>query len=276
MAASDAHRLVDLKPGDEVEAMTLSVEAGWNQVREDWLHFIVHGSAIGFRNGDGELVATAAALPYDGPFGFIGMVIVTAASRRQGLATTLVDHCVKSLQDAGRIPSLDATEYGEPVYRRQGFVPQFRYDRWEIDAAPDSDPGKDNPAITQSGVAEIDQEAFGARREALFADFLARPDTRLQTGDDNAFALLRRGRRAFAAGPVVAGSEEQALQLVRHCLPAGQPLFIDVPKRWKSIGKWLEQQGFAIQRSFARMALGRREAFGNPEHLFAMAGPEFG
>ena len=42
----------------------LSDAAGWNQVGDDWALFIEHGRTLGCRDGDGRLIATAAALPY--------------------------------------------------------------------------------------------------------------------------------------------------------------------------------------------------------------------
>ena len=89
--------------------------------------------------------------------------------------------------------------------------------------------------------------------------------------------MVRRGRRAMQAGPVVGTEERQALRLIeRLCGAVGGAMFIDVPRRWRHVCYWLERRGFRIQRSFARMALGRSEPFGDPARLFAVAGPEFG
>ena len=75
----------------------------------------------------------------------------------------------------------------------------------------------------------------------------------------------------------MAADEDQALDLVAQLVAAAQGLlFIDVPQRWRRIAQWLSEHGFTIQRSFARMALGRAEPFGRPSRLFAVAGPEFG
>ncbi|MGO4839864.1 GNAT family N-acetyltransferase, partial [Rhizobiaceae sp. 2RAB30] len=96
----------------DVEAcLRLSDEAGWNQTAEDWGLFLRHGTTIGVRSDDGSLVASAAALPYD-RFGFVSMVLVTAAWRRRGLATGLVDRCVETLTSRGLVPVLDATPAG--------------------------------------------------------------------------------------------------------------------------------------------------------------------
>ena len=89
--------------------------------------------------------------------------------------------------------------------------------------------------------------------------------------------MVRHGRRAWQAGPVVAADEASALGLVRQILRAVEGrIFIDVPQRWRALASWLRSQGFSVQRSFARMALGRAETYGDPARLFAVAGPEFG
>jgi hypothetical protein len=95
--------------------------------------------------------------------------------------------------------------------------------------------------------------------------------------DADGFTMVRTGRRALQAGPVVAKDETSAIRLVDRLLAGLRgPLFIDVPDRWRRIADWLRARGFQVQRSFTRMALGRADPFGDPARLFAVAGPEFG
>ena len=278
MAISEELPIVPLSTNDIEAGMALSTEAGWNQVADDWRHFIEMGKTIGVRDGDGRLVASAAALPYDGPFGFIGMVLVTADWRRRGIATRLVDQCIDTLRARDLVPVLDATADGEKVYHRQGFLPQFRFDRWQRKSTdPRSVSGLVSPKNAQDTITSLDADAFGARRPALMRDFLSRDGTFAVMDDGDGFAAVRQGRRALQAGPVIAGSEEQALGLLDRLFSAvGGTVFIDVPVSWNKIGRWLRAQGFTIQWSFARMALERSEPFGHPKHLFSVAGPEFG
>ena len=273
MAASEAGPIERLGAGDLDACMALSAESGWNQTADDWLHFIREGSTFGNRAPDGRLVASAAALPYDGPFGFVSMVLVTADWRRRGLATRLVDRCVDELQGRGLVPVLDATAAGAEVYRKQGFVGQFGFDRWQ-GTLPTASAAGAAPAADR--VRTLDAEAAGAGRARLMDDFLGRDGT-LAVGDANGFALARAGRRAIQAGPVVADDETSALGLVDLLFSALAGLvFIDVPQAWSRIGDWLKARGFEIQRSFTRMALGRAEPFGLRARQFAVAGPEFG
>ena len=276
MAVSDALRIAALTGADLHGAMALSTEAGWNQTADDWRHFIEQGRTIGVHDHDGRLVASAAALPYDGPFGFVGMVLVTESWRRRGIATRLVDQCIETLREQNLVPVLDATAAGEEVYRKQGFAAQFRFDRWQGDATGGV-PEETAPADLKMMV-RLDAEAFGAARPKLMADFVRRAGTRVfQADHGNGFGMVRHGRRAWQAGPIVASDEAAALGLVRQILRALEGrIFIDVPQRWSALASWLQSQGFTVQRSFARMALGRAETFGDPSRLFAVAGPEFG
>lgn len=281
MATSDTLPIVVLDTDDIEAGMALSTEAGWNQVSQDWRHFIEKGRTIGVRDDHGHLVGSAAALPYDGAFGYVGMVLVTAEWRRRGIATRLVDRCIETLVSLNLVPVLDATEAGEQVYMRQGFKAQFRFDRWQHlsedgEATLPATAGGD--AVDADRLIDLDAGAFGARRPLLISDFLGRPGTRsVMHENGDGFALIRDGRRALQAGPVVANSQDAAVTLLDLLLESvSQSVFVDVPAIWSGLGDWLTKRGFTIQRSFARMALHRPAPFGHPEHLFAVAGPEFG
>lgn len=279
MAISEQRPLVDLGLGDIEPGLALSGEAGWNQTADDWRHFIKNGHVFGVRDDDGQLIASAAALPYDGVFGFVGMVLVTQNWRRRGLATRLVNRCIDSLIADDFIPVLDATDDGEKVYRKQGFIRQFRFDRWENTllgaVRPVNASGQRSCAAK---VTVLDARVFGAGRPKLIRDFLGREGTvtiRPPSGDG--FAIMRRGRRALQIGPVVARSQEDAVGMLDRLFGlAVGPVFVDVPAIWQGVGAVLRRQGFSVQRSFSRMALGRAEPFGDPSQLFAVAGPEFG
>jgi GNAT superfamily N-acetyltransferase len=283
MSISEEMQIIELTSDDVEAGLMLSAEAGWNQITDDWRLFVEAGRTVGFRDPSGILIATAAALPYEGPFGYVSMVLVTTSWRRRGLATRLVDRCVDVLQNLELTPVLDATPAGQEVYSRQGFIPLFGLDRWEalLQLAPavavqETEAEADLPDVAH--LVDLDAEAMGARRPLLIRNFANRRDTRTimkETGDG--FAMIRRGRQAFQLGPLVASSESAALELLETTLdPVNGAVFLDVPIVWERVGDWLRNRGFKIQRSFMRMAFGRAQPFGKPDRLFAAAGPEFG
>lgn len=281
MAVSEAPAAVEVKLSDVDACLRLSDEAGWNQTADDWRLFLEQGQTIGVRSEDGTLVASAAALPYD-HFGFVSMVLVTAAWRRKGLATGLVERCVEALTSRGLIPVLDATPAGALVYGRQGFDGLFELDRWQGEVTTRAPLFDEKVVAAGPGDFEtlrvLDREASGADRGFLLRDFLSRNDTRAFLDADRAgFALVRRGRRAMQIGPVAAASPKRALALLSAVLGIVKgPVFADIPRRWNEVTEWLSALGFTRQRSFTRMAHGHSTPFGRPDRLFAAAGPEFG
>ena len=275
---------VELTLADVPAGLALSDAAGWNQTADDWAVFIEHGHTVGLRTKDGQIVATAAALPYEGDLGWIAMVLVAIEFRHRGLATQLIDECVRALQQGNVTPVLDATPAGAQVYRRIGFVSGFELERWERGLADAEDLPPSSADLRRAGaedldtIVRLDAAANRVGRRFLLEAFLRRPDSRAWIARDaNGFVLARRGRRATQIGPLVAEGPDREMALLGAALAdiAG-PVFLDVPTRWTQIASWLEQCGFKRQRGFVRMALGAADVLSGDDRLFVLAGPEFG
>jgi GNAT superfamily N-acetyltransferase len=288
MAASEALSLGSLTLADVAGGLALSSGAGWNQTADDWSYFIEQGHAVGFRTPDGTLVATAAALVYGGGLGWISMVLVAPEWRHRGLASLLVENCIRRLQAAHITPVLDATPAGAPVYRHLGFRAGFDLERWEgLGAGANAVPTAN--AVAASGVrsadasdlgaiAALDQAANAIGRRTLLQNLLARRGTQAWIArDGSGFAIARAGHRATQVGPLVAGGVAGALALLgtaRRALTG--PVFLDVPTRWSELARHLEQSSFKHQRPYVRMSLGAAEPLACGDRVFVLAGPEFG
>jgi GNAT superfamily N-acetyltransferase len=260
---------------DEIgAAQALVAEAGWNQTERDWQIFLDHGAVRAIRTRDGDVVATAATLPYRG-FGWISMVLVTTAWRRQGLASMLLRGAIDDLVAAGLIPVLDATPAGRDVYRTLGFRDTWgfaRYGRSDAGAPVASQPspdGVDVQAITDATWPELcayDAAAFGADRGFLLgclrgqvpaADLVAR-----RHGRTAGFLLGRRGRIATQLGPLIADDAGIACALLAGALRAvSGPIFIDVADSKGEVRRFVESNCFASTRPLTRMVHQRPAAF---------------
>jgi GNAT superfamily N-acetyltransferase len=262
--------------------VALSAEAGWNQTDEDWAVFFDHGRVFAISDAAGAPQATGAVLPYDGGFAWIGMVLVTAACRRKGFGTRILEACLADLDDRRLVPVLDATPAGAEVYRPLGFTGTFGLTRWRgAGAAKGEALPNDVRPMTQadlSAVAALDAAAFGTERRFLLDNLFRRAgDAALMLADGTGFALARSGRTATQVGPIVARNEESAAALLEAVLGRIEgAVIVDLADRWMGLASRLEERGFARERPFLRMARGRATAFGNPDQLFAAAGPEFG
>ena len=272
----------DLGADDLGAALALSAEAGWNQDAADWTLMLRLGSGFAVRDG-GRVVATALALPYPPAFGWVSMVLVHAPYRRQGLATRLVERATAALTDAGLLPVLDATPAGAEVYGRVGFQPVEKLTRWRgtggggaaVQLGPGPDCGASGVSIAER-VRALDATAFGADRSAVLADLEGRPAPVALLADDG-YLLSRAGRTATQLGPLVASDAAVAVALLQRGLDSTPgTVVIDVPERATAVAEHLAGRGFAPERPFVRMALGRAQIGGTPALVHAFAGPELG
>jgi hypothetical protein len=238
------------------------------------------GQGYGIRDDDQRLVASSVVMPYRPKFGWIGMVLVDEAMRRQKLATRLLGNAIAVLRDAGLVPMLDATPAGREVYIQLGFGEREPINRWRgTGAASTSGGGKEDraTAATDAGLA-LDEFAFGASRRLLLADFMARPEAlTLSLPGGRGQLWSRAGRTATQIGPVVAHSAEDAVALCAMALDRIEgPVLLDVPDREASLAIMLSERGFNIERSFVRMGLGAPIPSTLGDAMRVIAGPELG
>jgi GNAT superfamily N-acetyltransferase len=284
MARSEAP-IERLALADLADAEALVVEAGWNQVAADWRIFLDFGTAYAVRDS-GRVIATAATLPY-GRCAWISMVLVSNAHRRHGLATRLLHRCISDIRASGLVPVLDATPAGAKVYAPLGFEAAWGFTRLAAQRHSIEAPQTDEIAIRP--IADADWAALCAYDAAIFgahrSDILARMRGRLPAA--NLFArrggriagmlLGRDGRTAAHLGPLIAEDDDVAQALLAQALRAiDGPVYIDVADPKSAVRRFLETSGFAAQRPFTRMLLGRRESFDDLSRTYAVIGPEFG
>lgn len=262
-------------------AFLLSSGSGWNQTVDDWLMMLGQGTGIGIIDGENQLVASAICLPYGTEFGWISMVLVHPSWRKKGLATKLLHRCIDVLEDQALMPILDATPEGEGVYRPLGFISHFGLTRWQSDAPMRGAETNATRALLPddlSAVKALDRQVFGGSREIILETLQARsPQMCRCMKDGSGFVLARNGRTASQIGPLVATSEQAAIDLLNDALNAAEgAVFVDAADHKPAVSEFLLNRGFVVQRPFLRMAKGRVKPLGMPENLYAVAGPELG
>jgi GNAT superfamily N-acetyltransferase len=201
------------------------------------------------------------------------MMLVDPGQRRTGIGSQLMEAALGAL-GAETCVRLDATPSGEPLYRRFGFTAESVFARTSITA----EAGRFRPSSRVlpmqpedlPAVCSRDREVFGADRSALLADLYRRAPGFAWIAPD-AWCFGRPGYRYQQFGPVVAANAAAARELVEHCLAShpGLTVVLDVPQLSDAFG-------FTVERPFLRMRRGGRADYGAPEHVFAIAGPEFG
>lgn len=255
--------------GDLADGLRLCRASNWNQLEDDWRFFLDHGSAS-LAVQDGAVTGSVAWLPFGGDFAWLSMMLVDPAARRGGIGSRLMEAALEALK--GAHVRLDATPAGEPMYRKFGFLDEYRLARTKVAGGggrvlPDVRPIM---AYDLPEVCARDREVFGADRAALLADLLQRgPD--LAWIGRGAYCFGRPGYLFPQIGPVVAEDAAGARDLVQHVLALhpGWEFVLDVPEREDGLK-------FEVLRPFLRMSLGEVRQHGRPEQVFAITGPEFG
>ena len=275
MVDTDHLTVVQLGPDDALAGLALSTEAHWNQNEADWRFFLIKGTVFGVRDNDGQLVATAALLPYASGNAWISMVLVTASWRRRGLATKLVDACLDAATKQRLTSWLDATPAGAGVYGPLGFTPSLQLRRLRLE---NSTPAKADAPLAASDLAQFtarDRRTMGFDRDILLTELAERSGSRLLSNGD-AIALIRDGRKARHIGPLFADSPDRALAMIHEIVRSETgPVLIDAVSTQEEFLQGLTGSGWIIERPFQRMRFGR--ATGQATELpFAVAGPEYG
>ncbi len=270
-----------LRAQDLPRAAALSALIGWNQLPEDWAHFLHHGALRALDGGFADsLGATAGTIRY-GDVAWISMVLVRPELRRQGLATRLMRWAVESLH-AAQLPcmALDATPAGREVYGRLGFRDLWGFTRFALPATLPAGITTVRPLrhADWPAVEALDLAGFGAARGFLLRDFAARlPGAGLvaeSQGRITGALLGRDGLRGPQLGPLYAEDTATAAALLASALPAAPGAVIDL-RDGTDLVAFLTTHGATPQRPFTRMALGD-DPPGDHTRILAVAGPEFG
>lgn len=231
----------------EVDVLTgWAAAEGWNPGLHDVaLAFREQPEAfLALRRGD-ELVGGASVMAYAGAWGFLGLFIVRAELRSQGLGSCLWDELLVSLR--GRLApgapiGLDGVVAMQPFYRRSGFVDAHRDIRFSGHPVCAADPQvvvTEGVVLTPAGERELiaydETLAIGPRRSFMRRWFTA-PGvlvaTLRHTSGLGAIGALRPCRDGFKLGPVLAGTPDDAARVVRSLVAHahGALVQLDVPE----------------------------------------------
>ena len=278
-----------LTTADVPDAMGLSTQAGWNQVPADW-HRLLDLEPAGCFAGrvDGDLVATGTLVTYDGAVGWIGMILVDEAHRRQGYGTAIFDRVVEHADERNVAAGLDATDAGREVYRKRDFVDVTPIERWcgELSAA---DP-PDGPSTSHVGevsvedgdrvdaVCEFDRQSVGVDRGELVRHLFGEDRTTvLAAGEEiRGYAVVRPGREHDHLGPLVASSRAGAEALVAGAADVVTGTVLVDVLDVEFAESVLEPLGMEPQRHLTRMAADEPDPLLVGEDVRVAAGFELG
>lgn len=189
---------------------------------------------------EGELIAGGSIVSYGGKFGFMGLFIVRAGFRGNGIGNQLwllrKNHLLSRLDDGAAI-GMDGVVDMQPFYNQGGFEIAFRDERYEktgsqypVDASISNIEDSDFPEIL-----EWDKKCFGFDRSQFLKLWIRQPGAKAFKYKSNdavsGFAVMRKAKQGYKTGPLFASNEEVAESLYQACLNSavGEPVYLDIP-----------------------------------------------
>ncbi|KHF38210.1 GNAT family N-acetyltransferase [Halalkalibacter okhensis] len=249
-------KLVQFDKCDVPGLIKLSASVGWDYDEKEIGTVLASGKIFGHKNAEGEIVSSAAIIPYETSFASIGMVIVNHNFRGMGLGEKATRKCIESVSKETAI-MLIATEDGKPLYEKMGFttvdlVHKYLCDHYTMDT---------NSLITSdilieefSGVdigdlLKLDENAFGDKRTHFLRNRIKQAEKCLVVKDDNGtivgYGLSILGPMNLILGPIVAPDFQIASALIDKLSSNHQgKLRIDVPAGNDEFMMFLEKCGF--------------------------------
>lgn len=290
-----AAALRPLTMADVPAATALVHQAGWNQTAADWARFIraqPEGCFAAFI-GD-QLVGTVTTIIYDQRLAWLGMMLVDAGHRGQGVGRQLLARALDRLdRSAVQCVKLDATPEGRRLYEKVGFVDEHAVERWALSRAVGDRPASAATRRAQAtsahslderigDVVAFDRELFGADRSELLKSLATdAPDLVIVHSSDatlTGYTFGRRGARADHLGPWMARDERTADLLLASFLERSDRalVFIDCVRGHPWARRLAEARGFTLSRPLTRMYRGTNVSQDPSRLMGGILGFEFG
>ncbi|WP_099305711.1 GNAT family N-acetyltransferase [Bacillus sp. Marseille-P3800] len=218
----------------------LSASVGWDYDQYEIKTVLASGEIYGHKNDLGEIVSSAAIVPYENNLASLGMVIVHQTYRGFGLAKEVTKKCIDSVSSNTKI-ILISTEEGKPLYETLGFKSINRVHKYLSDTCrPIELSVKQNMIIEEyrdqdfEELVQLDSNAFGGCRRTLLVNRIKQSNRCLIARNKNreiiGFGLSILGSVHLLIGPIVAINASIATQIIHELTQhhTGK-LRIDVP-----------------------------------------------
>lgn len=260
-------QVVPIDPGSRDVLHELTVSVFWPHRQSDIDLLIRLGRGYVALDEIGRPLGSAMHFPMGDDFAMLGMMVTPPRLQAQGAGRALLGQI---LQDcSGRDLRLNATRAGYRLYRSVGFVDVGTV--WQhqgiVGAVPQVDAvsGVDLAVMTaadHAAIAQMDAQAFGARRSAVL-DALIGISTGLiatRAGVPCGFALMRRFGKGHVIGPLVADSEALAMLIAATLMRQAQGSFVrlDAPRDSQRLRAFLTRAGMVEYDTVTEMHRGRQ------------------
>jgi hypothetical protein len=284
-----------LPPGYQIDQMTRAearilddwaAQESWNPGLSDidvaWQ--FDPGAFIAIRK-DGDLAGGGVIIAYGREAGFMGLFIMRADLRQQGIGRVLWHERLRRLRarlQPGAPIGMDGVFNMTPFYEAGGFTLLYRDLRYQGAASGQCDQAVvPLDQVTWPELAAYDARVSGIQRPDFMRAWLTQPGGKgfalRQDGGLAGYGFLRLCRSGCKIGPLYAASPAIARRLLVSLLSTipGQPVSLDVPEPNTAALRMMDELGWTQSFGCARMVNGTPIAFPVAE-VFGVTSFEFG
>lgn len=234
------------------QAFALTQHLKWPHRLADWQQALQLGEGIAVEQ-DGELLGTTIFWRWGEDYASIGLVIVADQAQGKGIGKQLMQTALHKLE--GRNARLHATEMGQPLYEKLGFVACGHIEQHQCRELAEVIPllpeqgqllrpaCRDDLAL----MTTLDRQAHGQYRPQLIDTLFDSAERILlleEQGTVQGFACLRRFGHGYSVGPVICRDLPRAKVLISALLAGLQGQFVRLDTRSETgLGDWLNTLG---------------------------------
>jgi GNAT superfamily N-acetyltransferase len=264
----------------------LSISVGWPHRPKDWDFLRRAGKGIVAVDGIGRVFGSAMWFPHGDDFATIGLVITSPRTQAQGNGRWLMDQVFA--QCGNRNLSLNATRAAYGLYHSLGFIKEGVVHLYQGEVSPTL------PALPPlvgridelapdavEDIVPLDTSAFGVNRERLLAILAEAASIRILRRDQTVvgYSMCREFGRGHVVGPIVACTEEDAINLAAVHIEPRRGCFVRVDTRSEGpFADFLRRSGLSVHEDVTTMSKGRRflNAKAGEPTVFGLAGHAVG
>lgn len=259
--------------------MPLIIDAGWPHRSADIADALDlgHGFALLEETSD-ALYGVGAWWPIDEHSARLGLIVVSQMQRGRGLGLQIVEQL---LADVGsRRVSLLATNQGRALYERVGFrcvepYAQFQgcYARGESVIAH----VRLASELDYPNILALDHSATGLHRHRILKHLFQVGRTWVLSKNEqlDGYAIERDFGKGYVVGPIIAGTQSDAVALFRASAPSGF-VRVDIPQCCHQLASELQRSGLTCVDVGDEMCRGEPFRTHGTQRIIAMSGHAWG
>jgi len=242
---------------------------GWGRPTVRWTIILQHALAWGIDHPAGGLAGTVTLCAYRGGPAVLGGMLVARDCERQGLGSRLVQHAVAH---ANGPVLLYATDFGEPVYRRLGFVTAETM-HVHMGECSSAEAHRGNVASespdhhTVGRLIDLDRAAGTGDRTVIITALAATAGARIAIHpSEDAGGLAYWSGDLLMVGPIIAESDSAAIEVAAALMTDAERSRLDASTPQEALRHWCRNNGLAEDRTAPGMILGAEPAGWEPDH----------